>query len=53
MNQASIATNSAGSNMNSALSVNAEQYNAKPSTATPTIMKGKVSVGAEAYNEKK
>ena len=53
MNSGAIASSMAKTNKNSAMFTNAEQFNAKPTTATPTIQKGALSVGATAYNEKK
>ncbi len=49
---AEIPSSGAKTNKNTAMSVNADQHGATPSTATPTIQKGKLSVGATAANEK-
>ena len=53
VNSASIPTSMAGTNQNSALATNAEQFNAATSDATPTIRKGNLSVGAIAAGENK
>lgn len=53
VNSVAAATNSRGLDVNSALNVNAEQFNAPSSDATPTLRNGRLSVGAMAVNEKK
>lgn len=53
VNRESAASNAMGSNQNTAMAVNAEQFNAAPSDATPTIRRGNLSVGAIAAGENK